>query len=173
MPDWASTFELTVPFADQVVRGAATYIALLLLMRVVGQRETGSLGITDVLVIVLVAEAAAPALHGDGTTVGDSMVVIVTILACSVATDALSYRWPKLGRIIKARPRPLIEDGELNRKVMRRELMSEEELESALRTEGVEDLSAVKRALIEPNGRISVFLIDGEGKKAPDPPPAL
>src|SRR5690606_12716499 len=99
------------------------------------------LGITDVLVVVLVAEAAAPGLHGRGESVTDTLVVVVAVLFWSVVVDALSYRWPQVGRVLKARPRVLIEDGRLNRKVMRRELMTVDEVESILRLEGIEELS--------------------------------
>jgi hypothetical protein len=63
MPDWASMLVPTIPLLEGVVRGTITFFALLALMRIVGQRESGGLGLTDVLIIVLVAEAAAPALH--------------------------------------------------------------------------------------------------------------
>lgn len=49
---------------------------------------------------------------------------MLTILFRSAALDAVVYRWPRLGRIPRARPRPLIEDGRLHRRVMRRELMT-------------------------------------------------
>lgn len=71
-------------------------------MRVVGQRESGGLGITDVLLVVLVAEAAAPGLHGDAQSVGEALVIVATVLLWSVAFDAVSYRWPRVGRLLKA-----------------------------------------------------------------------
>ncbi|GAT12314.1 DUF421 domain-containing protein [Mycolicibacterium novocastrense] len=72
MSDWQSFFVPAVPLLDGVLRGTVTFLALLVLMRIVGQRESGGLGITDVLIIVLVAEAAAPALYTDETTLIDS-----------------------------------------------------------------------------------------------------
>jgi len=173
VPDWGSIFDVTVPVGELVVRGSVTFLALLVLMRVVGQRESGGLGITDVLVVVLVAEAAAPGLHGDAKSVGDAIVVVSCILFWSVAVDALAYRWPRIGRLLKARPRLLIEDGEPNRKVMRREFMTEEEVASLLRLQGIEDIAVVKSARIEPNGMVSVIRGEGGETEAPEPPTAL
>lgn len=170
MPDWESIFALTLPIGELVVRGSATFLALLVLMRVVGQRESGGLGITDVLLIVLVAQAAGPGLHGDAQSVGDGLVVVVTILFWSLLVDALGYRWPALGRVLKARPKLLIEDGRLNRSVMRREMLTEEEVASQLRLQGVDDIAVVRRAHIEPNGMISVLRRDGAPTHAPEPP---
>ncbi len=170
VPDWGSIFDITVPVGELVVRGTVTFLALLVLMRVVGQREAGGLGITDVLLVVLVAEATAPGLYGDASSVGDSIVIVVSILFWSVAVDALAYRWPLIGRVLKARPRLLVKDGEPNRKVMRREFMTEEEVASLLRLQGIEDISVVKRARIEPNGMVSVIRRDGGETEAPEPP---
>jgi uncharacterized membrane protein YcaP (DUF421 family) len=145
---------------ELVLRGTISFLALLGLMRIVGQREAGALGIADVLLVVLVATAAAPGLEGGATSVTDSMVVVVTILFWSVVVDAVAYRSPRLAGILKARPRTLIHDGPLNRRVMRRELMTGEEVLSQLRLHGIQELSAVERANIEPNGMISVVRKD-------------
>lgn len=172
MPDWGSIFGITLPVAELVARGTVVFLAVLVLMRVVGQREAGGLGITDVLLVVLVAEAAAPGLHGDGTSVGDTLVVVASVLFWSVVVDAVAYRWPRLGRVLKARPKELIENGELNRKVMRREFMTDAEVASILRLQGIDDVGVVKRARIEPNGMVSVLRRDGHDTGAPEPPTA-
>lgn len=169
----ASSFEVSLPVAELFARGSVTFLALLTLLRIVGQRETGGLGITDLLLVVLVAEAAAPGLYGDASTVGDTLVIVVSILFWSVAIDAASYRWPALGRVLKARPRVLIEDGKPNRKVLRREFMSADELASLLRLHGVDDIALVERALIEPNGMISVERRDGRSTEPPHRPKTL
>ncbi len=74
--------------------------------------------------------------------------------------------------MLKARPKLLIEDGEPNRKVMRREFMTDEEVASILRLQGIEDIAMVKRARIEPNGMVSVVRRDGGETEAPEPPAA-
>src|SRR5690606_829741 len=96
-------------------------------------------------------------------------VLVATILFWSVALDAMSYRWPRFAAVAKARPEPLIRDGELNRKVMRREFMTHDEVLSQLRLHGITDPAEVKRADIEPNGMISVIRQD---RAEPDAPPA-
>lgn len=160
-------FELSIPPLEIFLRGSVTFVALLVMGRVVGQREPGGLGITDLLVVVLVAEAAAPGLQGDASSVTDGILLVATILFWNVAFDAIAYRWPRLGRLIKAQPRLLIKDGEVNPKVVRRELMSRDEVLSQLRLHGIEDPAEVERAYIEPNGMISVVHRD---RKEPDEP---
>lgn len=169
--DWAGLFAPSQPVLELVIRGTLTFVGLMILFRLVGQREAGGLGMTDILLIVLAADAASAGLTGDAETLADGLVLVLTILFWSVVLDAVSYRWPRLGGVLKARPRPLIEDGRLNRRAMRRELMTEEEVHSQLRLQGIEDVGLVARAYIEPNGMISVLPREGvETTDAPESP---
>lgn len=147
----------TMPPVELIIRGTITFLALVLLLRIVGQREAGGLGVTDLLVVVLVADAASTGLSGDAETVGDGFILVVTILAWSLVLDALSYRFPAFARAIKARPRLLVRDGELNDRAMLREFMTREELVSQLRLHGIEDPAGVHRAYLEPGGMVSVI----------------
>jgi uncharacterized membrane protein YcaP (DUF421 family) len=158
MPDWESIFVPAAPPAESVVRGTVTFLVLLVLIRAVGQRESGGLGLTDVLIFVLVAQAAGPALSPAHATLTDGIVVVVTVLFWSVAVDGIAYRFPGFARLAKARPKLLIADGELNTHVMRREFMSRDEIYSHLRLHGIEDMNRVRRAYLEPNGMISVLV---------------
>lgn len=170
MSTWDSVFLPSTPVLELFVRGTVTFLALLAMMRVVGQRESGGLGLTDLLVVVLVADAASIGLSGDADSIADSFVLVATILLWSVALDALAYRSPRLAAIIKARPRPLIRDGVLDRRVMRREFMSMEEVTSQLRLHGVEDPADVRVAYLEPNGLISIIRRDGAEPDTPETP---
>lgn len=97
------------------------------------------------------------------------MVLACTILFWSVVVDAASYRWPWFSTLVKAQPRTLIRDGELNRSSMRRELMSEDEVISQLRLHGIEDPARVARAFMEPNGMVSIIRNEDEPPE-PDQP---
>lgn len=170
MPDWEAIFLPTLPLVELFVRGTVTFLALLALLRVVGQRESGGLGLTDVLLVVLVAQAASGGLAGASQSIADGLVLVVTILAWSVVLDAIAYRWPRAVVLLKARPQPLIKDGRLNVRVMRREFMSREEVLSQLRLHGIADLGQVSRAYLEPNGMISVIRQDDEDNEPPAVP---
>jgi uncharacterized membrane protein YcaP (DUF421 family) len=158
-----------LPLLEIFARGSLMYLGLLTLVRIVGQREAGAIGLHDLLVIVLIADAAQNGLTGDYQSVPDGLLLVATILGWSVAIDAIAWRWPRLGRILKPAPRPLIENGRLNRRVMRRELITLDEVLAQLRLRGIEDISEVKRAYIEPNGMISVIRRDRREVETPEP----
>ncbi|MFD6856110.1 DUF421 domain-containing protein [Rhodococcus sp. NPDC060090] len=168
MPDWNEIFAPSVSVLELVVRGTVTYLVLMMVFRLVGQREAGGLGLTDLLVVVLVADAASVGLMGDADTIGDGFIVVGTMLFWSVVLDALSYRWSGFSRFIKARPRVLISEGQLNRRAMRREFMTYDEVLSQLRLHGISDIADVHRAYLEPSGMVSV--IPAENKHVVEQP---
>ncbi|HEY4614562.1 MAG TPA: YetF domain-containing protein [Citricoccus sp.] len=155
--DWQSIVLPSAPLPELALRGTVTYLVLFLLLRVVGRRESGGIGVTDVLVVVLVANAATVGLVGDGQSLADGFLLVLVILFWSVVIDALSYRFPAVSRLLKAGPRVLIDDGRLNRHTMRREFMTHDEVMSLLRIHGIKDPSEVHRAYLEPNGTISII----------------
>lgn len=167
MPDWNIILVPSAPLLELVVRGTVTFLVLTALFRIVGQREAGGLGLTDLLVVVLVAQAAGPGMLGEADTIADGLVVVVTMLVWSVVIDALGYRSTMFSRLTKARPRLLVSDGRLNRRVMRREFMTHEEVLSQLRLHGISEVGNVYRAYLEPSGMVSVVAREGERTTVP------
>ncbi len=157
MPEWLLS-DTSLP--QLLLRGTIVFFALLVLLRLVGQRESGGLSLSDLLVVVLVGNAAGSTLTGGGTGLLDGLVPAATVLLWSVAIDAASYRWPWLTSVIKGRPRPVITDGHLDRRALRREFITVEELQSQLRLHGLDDFSEVHHAYLEPNGELSIVTRD-------------
>src|SRR3712207_9062797 len=113
MPDWGDLFRLSTPIAEIFARGTVMFLAIYAMMRVTGKRESGVHSLSDLLVVVLVAEAAAHGMAGEARGIADSLLLIATILGWSVAIDAIAYRWPPLRGLLKSVPSPLIVDGQL------------------------------------------------------------
>lgn len=93
-------------------------------------------------------------------------MLVGTIYGGSLAIDAVAYRWPALLPLLKSRAVPLIRDGELNRRALRREFMQCEELMSELRLHGTSDVKQVARAYLEPNGSVSIIRVQGKAQGA-------
>ena len=168
--DWGGVFRPDAPVLEIVVRGSVVYLALFALLRFVLKREAGTLAITDLLVVVLIADAAQNAMADDYRSLPDGLLLVATIVFWSYALDWLGFRFPRLRPLVRPRPLPLVKDGRMLRQNMRRELVTEDELMSQLRLHGCDDVSRVKEAYMEGDGRISVILRDGQGKESPERP---
>jgi uncharacterized membrane protein YcaP (DUF421 family) len=168
-----SIFKLTMPIVELVARGSLMFWFLVLVFRVVLRRDLGSMGVTDFLFIVLLGDAAQNGMIGDATSATDAIVLISTLVFWNVAIDWASYRWPAVEKLLAARRLTLVRNGKRNRRNMRREFISDAELMSKVREEGLEDLSRIKAMYLESDGEISLIRRPGtedDAKKIARPP---
>jgi uncharacterized membrane protein YcaP (DUF421 family) len=155
--DWGAVVAVDTPLTEIIVRGSLTYLGIFAFLRLF-KREAGSVGITDLLVLVLIADAAQNAMAANYTSVTDGAVLVGTLLFWSYALDWLGYHVPQVQRLVRPRPMPLIRDGRPLEDNLRRQLITGEELLSQVWLGGAENLAGVKAAYVEVDGRISVIL---------------
>ena len=155
--DWHAMFVPALGLIDVVVRGTIMYLALFAILRFIGRRQAGHFGPADLLVIVLIADAAQNALGKDYQSVTEGIVLVCTIVGWEYTLDWLAWRFPALRNILKAPALTLVENGRVLERNLGKEMLCREELMAQLREEGVEDLKAVKLARLEGDGRLSVI----------------
>lgn len=155
--DWGSLFEFTVAPLELIVRGTLIYWFVFFLLRVAGRRDFGSVGMANILLLVMIADAAQNGMAGDYKTVAEGMVLIATLVLWSMAVDRLCFMVPAVRDFLEPDRICLVKDGEMQRRGMRKEYITDEELWAELRLNGIEDIKEVRRAYIEPNGHVSVL----------------
>ena len=155
--DWQELFSFSVAPAELVVRGTAMFWFLYLLFRFIVRRDAGGVGMADILVLVIVADAAQNAMAGEYRSITDGMVLVGTIVFWNYLLDWLCYRFPAFEKVLQPRPLLLVKDGRMLLDNMRRQFLTRDELLAKIREEGLEDLKAVKRAYMESDGKISVI----------------
>lgn len=154
--NWETIFVPDIALVETVVRGSIMYLALFILLRVILKRQSGTLGITDLLLITLLADASQNGMAGDYNSIPNGIVLVATIIFWDFALDWLSYKSPGFQRLIEAPPLLLVKNGQLLRRNMRKELITDEDLLMQLREQGISDISKVKEAYMESDGHISV-----------------
>ena len=155
--DWRSLFVPNLSLVELFVRGSIVYLVLFGVLRSLPSRQLGSLAITDLLVVVLFAEAAQNAMARDYTSITEGAVLIGTVIFWSYALNWVSFRFPAVQQLLNPPPLLLVERGKLLRRNLRRELITEDELMSQFRQQGVEAIADVKAAYMEADGSISVI----------------
>jgi uncharacterized membrane protein YcaP (DUF421 family) len=163
--DWAAVFTPDVPVLEIIVRGTLMYLTLFMMLRLVLKRESGKVGLPDVLLIVLIADAAQNGMASNYNSFTSGLILVSTLVFWGYALDWLGYRYPFFGRLVHPPALLLVKDGQLQRRNMRQELISLDELMSLLRQEGASELSDVAEARMEGNGGISVKLREGKAGK--------
>ncbi|MFW7342661.1 YetF domain-containing protein [Pollutimonas sp. H1-120] len=155
--DWGSLFELTMSPWELIVRGTITYWFIFALLRLAGRRDFGSVGMANILLLVMIADAAQNGMAGDYKTITEGMILIATLVFWSVLVDRLCYFVPAARVVLEANRLCLVKDGQIQRRGMRREYITEDELMAELRKNGIDDIKKVRRAYMEEAGDISVL----------------
>lgn len=156
--DWRRVLVPDTPILEILVRGTSVYLFVLLLFRFVFKRQSGSLAITDLIVVVFVADAAQNAMADDYRAVPDGLLLVAVIVLWAYVIDWLDSRFPRFQKISHPEPLVLVEDGRVVEENMKKDLVTREELMMQVRLKGVEDLARVERAYMESNGQVSVIL---------------
>ena len=154
--DWEQLFVPGGSLVELMVRGSVLYLALFALLRVLPRRQLGSLGVSDVLVIVLIADAAQNGLAGDYTSITEGILLVATILFWDYAIDWTDRKFPGL-QLNRSEPLPLVHDGRILQRNLARVNITEGDLMSQMRQQGIDDLRIVKDAYAEGDGSISVI----------------
>lgn len=154
--DWHQLVIPSMPLGEIFLRGTFVYLFLFFVLRVM-RREAGALGISDLLVIVLIADAAQNAMGSQYKSITEGALLVVTIVGWDYLLDWLGYRFPYVRPLLHPSPLPLIKEGELQRRNMRAEWITEDELAGKLREQGIEHIREVKMCFLEGDGKISVL----------------
>jgi uncharacterized membrane protein YcaP (DUF421 family) len=158
--DWRGLFMPGTPLLEIIVRGTVTYLSLYVLLRVILKRQAGAVSISDLLVVVLIADAAQNAMASDYSSIADGVLLVATIVFWSYTLDWLGYHFPLIERFTMPPPLVLVENGHIIWRNMRKEMITEDELMNQVRKQGLEELAEVKKAFMEGDGQISIISYD-------------
>jgi uncharacterized membrane protein YcaP (DUF421 family) len=163
--DWDTVFYTKESVLEIFIRGTVMYLVMFALLRIF-RRQAGSIGIADLLVIVVIADAAQNGMAGDSKSVTEAILLIVTIVLWDYILDLLGYRFEFFQRILEPKALPVIKDGKLLRENMKSEMITYDEIMSQMRREGIENISDVKKACLESDGHFSFIKKDTEEAKS-------
>lgn len=157
--DWQRLFVPSQSPLETMIRGTCIYLAVYAMLRVF-RRQTGSLGPADLLVLILIADAAQNGMTGDYHSITDGLILIGTIMGWEYVLDWLGFKSPWMQQFLERPPLLLIKDGQVLVENLRSELMTADDLASQLRRKGVEHPREVKRCFLEGDGHLSVITFE-------------
>jgi uncharacterized membrane protein YcaP (DUF421 family) len=155
--DWHSMFVPTESILEVVIRGTIMYLGMYFILRIF-RRQSGSIGVADLLVIVVIADAAQNGMAGKSESITEALLLIVTIVLWDFFLDWLGFKSTFVARFLTPKPLLLIENGKFIKKNLDKEFLTVDEVYSQLREQGLEDASKVKQCYLESNGHFSVLL---------------
>jgi len=149
-------FHLPIPLLEKIVRPIIVYLALILLLRIFGKRELAQLNPFDLVVLLSLSNTVQNALIGNDNSVSGGLIGALALLGVNWLVVRALYTSPRLERLITGTDRILILDGVVDRKALREEVLTQEELLAVIHRQGFEDFDEVQECSISPNGSFYV-----------------
>ena len=154
-------FVPSVPVWEIVLRTVIVYVVVFALLRVAGKRELGQMSVTDLVVILVLANAVQNSLNAGDVSLTGGLVSAVTLVGLNLLLDRFGRRIPFFRRLVIEEPTLLLSDGKPIDANLKGEGVEIEEIEMAAREHGIADLKLVSAAVLEADGSISIIPREG------------
>jgi uncharacterized membrane protein YcaP (DUF421 family) len=142
---------------DIVLRAAAAFVFIFLLLRVTGRRELSTLEPFDLILLVVIGDLVQQGVTQSDMSFTGLVLAVGTFTALAVSTSWLSYRFKAMRKVLEAAPLVVVEHGKPIEHNMRAERLTLEEVAEAARMQQIASLDDVEWAIIEPTGQISII----------------
>lgn len=139
------------------LRTILLYIVVVVAVRVMGKRQIGELQPSELVVAILISELAAIPMQESGIPIANGIIPILTLISCEIILSAVTLCSTKARRWITGQPSILIRNGVINQREMRRLRYTIDDLMEELRLCGMMSVDEVAWAVLETNGKLSVF----------------
>lgn len=134
------------------------YLLIIAGIRLMGKRQVGELEPSELVLDLIIADLAAVPMQDFGIPLLAGVIPILTLLCITMILSVLTMRSVKFRALICGVPSVIVADGKVRQAEMRRNRFTLDELMEELRMQGVVDLTTVKYAILENNGRVSVLM---------------
>lgn len=140
-----------------VLRTILTYFIILVIFRLMGKREIGELSVFDLVVNIMIAEIAVMAIDETSIELMKSIVPIIMLMLIQITMARLSLKSKKFRDLVDGSPSIIINQGQIDENVMRKQRYNFDDLLQQLREKNVRNIADVEFAILEPSGKLSVF----------------
>ena len=150
------------------IRSIFFYLVIMIVYKIMGKREIGELSIIDFVVSIYIAELVAISIENYKESILISLIPIILLVTLEIITAKISLKNKRIRDLIDGKPSIIIEKGKLNIKEMNRLRYNLDDLLIQLRSESISSIKEVDYAILESNGKLSVFKKD-DNKRYPFP----
>ena len=148
-------FHLGLPVAEKILRPVIVYAFLIAGLRLAGKRELAQLNPFDLVVLLTLSNTVQNAIIGEDNSVTGGIIGAATLLIVNHVVVKFLYNHSRIDRLIEGSPTVLIDNGLVKHHQLRKELITEAEIELAARRQGFGSLAEIDRAVLDPGGSIN------------------
>ena len=140
-----------------LLRTIILYVLIIAGVRLMGKRQVGELEPSELVLSLIIADLASVPRQDYGIPLLTGVVPILALLCVTMILSVLTMKYVGFRAVLCGRPSVVVRNGALDQREMARNRLTVDELLEELRAQGYTDLSVVKYAILETNGKLSVL----------------
>ncbi|PGY15142.1 DUF421 domain-containing protein [Bacillus sp. AFS031507] len=148
----------TLSSIEWILRAVIGFFFMLIVAKIMGQRAISQLRLLDFVIALVLGNIIAHPLSDEKLGMKGSMITTVVLVVLYTGGLFISLKSSRIEKFLNPAPFPLIKEGEINYKGLKKARISIDHLLAELRKEKVADIKKVALAFWEPDGKISIFL---------------
>ena len=138
-------------------RTVILYFILMVGLRLMGKRQIGELEPSELVLTLIISDLAAVPMQDFGIPLVNGLFPIITLLCLSMLLSFFSLKSIRFRGLVCGHPTVIVREGKVLQQNMARNRFTVDELFEQLRCQGYSDLSAVKYAILETSGQVSIL----------------
>lgn len=141
------------------------YTLITIIYRIMGKREIGELSIMDFIVSIFITDMVVMSIENYNESIWISLIPIIILTIIQMLFSYLSLKSKGIKNIVDGKPSLIINKGKVNFEEMLRQRYNIDDLLSQLRESSVKSIDEVDYAILETNGKLSIFLTQDDKKR--------
>lgn len=133
------------------------YFFVMLMFRIMGKREIGQLGVVDLIVSILIAELVAISIENTSDSLLMTVIPIMVLVVLEIVLARFALKSKKIRTFFGGKPSVIVDKGRVDFKEMVRQRYTIDDLLLELRQKSIKSIGDVEYALLEANGKLSIF----------------
>ena len=150
-----------------LARTVILYLVLMIGLRLLGKRQIGDFEPSELVLTLIISDLASVPMQNYGIPLANGVLPILTLLSISMLVSFISLKSVRFRAIVCGKPAIIIQDGRIIQQNMSKNRITIDELYEQLRSQGYSDLRAIKYAILETGGQLSVLPYTRESPLTP------
>ena len=140
------------------------YLLVIISYKIMGKREVGELSVFDFIISMLISQLIAISIENYKDSIWFVIIPLATLVFFQVAIAKISLKNNKFRNIIDGKQSVIISKGKLNFSEMVKQRYNLDDLLIQLREKQIRSIEEVDYAILENNGKLSIFVKQDKDK---------
>lgn len=156
-------YGLDFSYAVEIIfRTTIMFSIILIFLRLTGKKGIRQLSIFEVAIIIALGSAAGDPMIDQEMAIIPSLIAFISTLVLYRSITYFAAKYSKVEALIEGQPIYVIEDGKFSLNVKEAQTLGKDEFFAEMRESNITHVGQVKTAILETNGKLSIFYFENE-----------